>query len=214
MNPHYKNLILLLLSGVFLLGCQPSWKIDGIPPQNDVDEKNGLASHSEIVMLLGYFRFLDSLSADALALERERTRKTLAKFHDPIHRLRLAMLLSLPLSDSQNYNRALELLTENLERPVPLDPTLRDFSLFLSASIRQFKKQDERYRDLEKTLSEKLGAEQKQGGVLARKIKKLEGRYKSLSQELKDEKMRRKKLQKMIDGLKIIEKNIIIRDNN
>ena len=207
--------MLLFVSGSLLIACQANWKIDGISSRNAaIDNKKELGNHPEIVMLLGYFRFLDSLSGDALELERARTRKTLAKFHDPIHRLRLAMILSLPLSDSQDYGRALELLTENLERDVPLDPTLRDFSLFLSASIRQLKKQDERYQDLEQTLLQKLGVEKTQSETLAQKLKKLKGRNKVLSHELKGESAQRKNLQKMIDDLKIVEKNIIIRDKN
>ncbi len=215
MKQLYKNLVLVLISGLLLTACQPNGKIRSIfSGKATANNKSEFSGHSEIVMLLGYFRFLDSLSSDTLEVERERTKKTLAKFHDPIHRLRLAMLLSLSLSNSQDYDLALKLLTENLESPVPVDPTLRDFSLFLSASIRQFKKKDEVYQGLEKKMLQNLEREKLQGETLIRKLKKLEDRVKLLSGELKSENAQREKLQKMIDGLKIIEKNIIIGEDS
>lgn len=140
-------------------------------------------------------------------------KKTLNKFHDPIHRLRLAMLLSLSPGNAQDYDLALKLLTENLEGPVSLDPSLRDFSLFLSVSIRQFKKKDEAQQGLEKTMLQNFEKEKRQNEKLVRKLKKFEDRIKVLSRELKSENAQREKLQKMIDGLKVIEKNIIIGDD-
>jgi len=205
-NQRSKNWVFLFVSGLLLVGCQANRGITDMFSGKPSLSKGEFEGHSEVAFLLGYFRFLDSLSPEALSLEVTRSKKTLSKFHDPSRRLRLAMLLSLPPSDSQDYDRALELLNKNLEASTPNYPILRDFSLFLSAAIHRFKKQDEHAQDLDK----KLGLKKTQDEKLTQNLKKLEDQVTFLSRQLEDESARSKKLQEMIDGLKVIEKNIII----
>lgn len=205
--------ILLVFYGIGLSSCDFAGKIRQLSDsESTIKEKEDTTEKpSEIGILLGYFRYLDRLSGDELALERRNTQRAVLEFDDPIHRLRLAMLLSLPQhSETKDYDQALELLTNYLNDTAPLEPMLRDFSLFLSASILHFKNQEERYRDLDKTLRIQEEAYRN----LDKMLKKQEEQYRSLARKLKIEETRSGKLQKMIEELKTIEKNIMKRDEN
>lgn len=206
-------LFLLLFYGVAFSGCDLAGKIRQLSNSENTtkEKKNKTENTSEIGILLGYFRHLDKLSKDKLALERKNTQKAALEFDDPIHRLRLAMLLSLPQhSESQDYDHALELLTNYLNDTATIDPMLRDFSLFLSAFIRHLKEQEEGNRHLDKTLKK----QEHRNRHLDEILKKQEAQYQELAQKLKLEETRSGKLQKMIEELKTIEKNIMKRDEN
>lgn len=177
---------------------------------------------SEIFTLLDYFRYLDSLSKEALDEEFDRVQKVFSNERNLADRLKLAILLSRPNTHYQDYNHSLELLTKYSEDPAKEDRLLRELSFFLSYFIQRIKNEEERRQDLAKGLNEiearneELQAQGKknleQNKSLKERNKKLEKETRKLKEENKKKTKESKKLQKMIDGLKSIEKKLMKRD--
>ena len=187
-----------------------------------VMESASAPQKSEIFTLLGYFRYLDSLSKEALDEEYDRIQKLFSKEHTLVNRLKLAILLSRPNIHYQDYNRSLDLLTKYSEDPAKEDRLLRELSFFLSYFIQRVNNEKERYQDLTQKFNEiegrntDLQAQRKKDLEQHQKLKDQNSHLKKETRKLKQENRQqakeRKKLQKMIDGLKSIEKNLMKRD--
>ncbi|MFQ5598097.1 MAG: hypothetical protein ACE5GK_08605 [Nitrospiria bacterium] len=206
------KILLIMCCGSLALGCNAmEWaRLQPRPPLATVKKEMKRQLH-EIEILLAYYRHLDTLSEKALNVERLKTQKAFSKFKDPIHRLKFAMILTMPEHpEPQDADLALNLVENYLSGSVPIDPVLRDFSLFLAASIRQDQKREAEYRNLDR---EHRKREEDYKG-LVRKIKDRDKQYQTLSKRLKAEEAQSEKLEKIIEALKTIEENIMKRDEN
>jgi len=185
-------------------------------------EEDQLSKKSDIFILLDYFRYLESLSESEMNKEHTRLELWFSKEHKLMDRLKLAILLSRANTPYQDYERSLGLLTEYSQDPARNDRLLRELSFLLSYFIHRMKNGEEDRQDLVRHLEETgkrneiLEAESKRTGERERtqkvKIKQLEKRNKRFKRDRLKQKKEREKLQKMIDGLKTIEKNLMKRE--
>jgi len=177
---------------------------------------------SEIFTLLNYFRHLDALPPEKLEEEHRRLEGDFAKGHELLARLKLAILLGRSGTSFRDDERSLELLTKYSQDPAEEDRLLREVSFFLSYFMhrmqgaaedrleiaRKLSASTEQNRELEAALE---GAE-KHEKTLKTRIHLLEKKTRRLRKEILKQTQARKKLQKMIDGLKAIEKNLMKRE--
>ncbi len=200
---------LIWVSLAFLVsGCMHDGTILGLSRPAKVKSAADEIS-SEIAILLSYNKFLNGLPKDHLEVEQAKAEKAFADFKAPIHRLRLALILSRSEPGSESYLRARALLSVDEKKGLKPDPVLRDFALYLSSSLLRLEEQSARHDLLDQKINELTTRDQAQ----SQKIKNLENQNQQLLKKIKEEEEERQKLQKMIEELKTVEKNIMKRDN-
>lgn len=183
----------------------------GIPflENRSIEKKDALEGSSEIGILLGYFQHVDSLSEEALEKERSNAQKAFSEFNNSMQRLRFAIVLSLSPPDSRDYHQALELLKPDLKATGKQDFTLRDFSRFFYAALHRLKIREEHHQEISRMVI-KHDARYRE---LLNEKHKTDDQVQNLIHDLKEEQTRSRELEKIIEELKTIEKNIMKREN-
>lgn len=188
--------------------------------------------HSEADSLVEYYLAMRKAPKDRVLKEYADTSRTVQGNATPYGRIKLALLLSLPITGLQDSARALNLLQEATREESPEEAGLRNFANLLHAQLYKEARQDEnlqRSRDDQKRL-EILAAKQDDAiQVLNVRLKDEQKRYDTLqtsiqtkqedtgqavailTQKLKDEQKRADTLQQKLDALTNIEKAIIER---
>jgi len=199
------SLLIWAVIGSLISSCMTQGGLLSLSKTNR-EKPAAIVSSSEIAILLSYNKHLIGLPKEALEEEKAKAEKAFTDFNGPIHRLRLAMVLSLSNPASDDYKRARTLLSVDLPEGAKPDPVLRDFAIFLDAGLFRLEEQETRHRALsQKLLKEQAVRDQE----MSQKIKNQENQNQKLLQKLKEEEEQGQKLQKMIEELKTIEKNIM-----
>lgn len=151
-----------LLSGLSLAGCgvlQPEAPVVQAPvPAPAVRE---IRSETEAAMALAYYAQMRSLSAAELARELESARRELARVRSDAHRVRYALLLTLPGSGAGEEARALEVL-EPVTRSA--DSDLRGLALLMTAFLQEQRKLESSAQGLQQKLDALLTLERRMTG--------------------------------------------------
>jgi DNA repair exonuclease SbcCD ATPase subunit len=183
---------------------------------------------SEADVLVEYYLAARKLPKERVLREYAEAQKTVQAQPTPFNHIKLALLLSLPVAGFQDTPRALNLLQETIKDESPNEVGLRNFAGLLQAQLYRDQRQEEslqksrdeqrrqdssitKHEETLKSLSQKLGEEQKKVETLQGKQDENLQTIAQLAQRLKDEQKRADSLQQKLDALTDIEKNIIER---
>ena len=188
--------------------------------------------HSEADSLVEYYLAMRKVPKERVLKEYTEAHRVVQTAPSPYGRIKLALLLSLPITGVQDTTRALNLLQEVNKDEAPEESGLKNFANLLHSQVYKEARQDEnlqRARDDQKRL-ESLAAKQDDAiQALTLKLKDEQKRYDAtqsstqtkqedtsqsvviLTQKLKDEQKRADTLQQKLDALTNIENAIIER---
>jgi hypothetical protein len=150
-------------------GCGSLKKVGLASPAGVQKQENLELKDADFQSIAEYYRRLYSLSEEDLSREHSQAQQRLSENNQPIDRIRLALLLSLPHAAFKDYSRSLTLLNDYSNDPANQSSTLKDFLFFLSSFIQELKNQDERYQKLDQKLKE----EKKLREALEQKLEEL-----------------------------------------
>ncbi len=189
-------------------------------------------TRSETDNLVDYYLIMRKVPNERAQKEFAEGQRVLQTLPSPYARIKLALLLSLPITGVQDTTRALNLLLDVSKDEALEESGLKNFASFLQSQMSKEVRQDEslqRSRDDQKRL-ETLAAKQDDAiQALNLKLKEELKRYDTLqssiqtknedsnqvvailTQKLKDEQKRADTLQQKLDALTNIEKAIIER---
>ena len=189
-------------------------------------------TRSETDSLIDFYLTMRKVPKERAQKEHAEGQRLLQTFPSPYGRIKLALLLSLPITGVQDTQRALNLLQDVSKEEALEEPGLKNFASMLQSQMSKDARQDDslqRARDDQKRL-ETLAAKQDDAiQALNLKLKEELKRYDTLqssiqtknedstqvvailTQKLKDEQKRADTLQQKLDALTNIEKAIIER---
>lgn len=232
----------VILTGIGLTGCAANYRnsVDKTVALNGTTAKNedetltarsaGIKSESDA--LIDYYLTMRKAPKDKALKEYADVSKTTQAAPTSFNRIKLALLLSLPVTGLQDNPRALNLLQETIKEEKEEDNSLRNLANLLQGQLYKETRHDEnmqRAREDQKRL-ESLTAKQDEAiQSLTTKLKDEQKRYDTLqssiqtkqedsnqtvsilAQKLKDEQKRADNLQQKLDALTNIERTIIER---
>lgn len=208
----------------------PSATTDCVPIVEKVLPAPGIRSETD--SLIEYHLAMRKMPKERALKEYTEANRVAQTAPTPYGRIKLALLLSLPITGLQDSTRALNLLQDVSKDEAPEESGLKNFANLLQSQFYKEARQDEslqRARDDQKRL-ESLAAKQDEAiQALNLKLKDEQKRYDTLqssiqtkqedtsqavailTQKLKDEQKRADTLQQKLDALTSIEKAIIDR---
>jgi hypothetical protein len=234
------------LTAIGTTGCTTNYRtVNEKPPAANgapVKEEIGTAAaeraiappgfKSESDALIDYYLAMRKAPKDKVAKESADAGKAAQAAPTAFNRIKLALLLSLPVTGLQDNARALNLLQETIKEEKEEETNLRNLANLLQGQLYKETRHDEsmqRAREDQKRL-ESLTAKQDEAiQSLTTKVKDEQKRYDTLqtsiqtkqednnqavvilAQKLKDEQKRADNLQQKLDALTNIEKTIIER---
>lgn len=234
------------LTAIGITGCTANYRnlTDTLPAANSTPAKgeNGVAVveravaspgiKSESDVLIDYYLSMRKAPKDKVLKESADIAKAAQAAPTAFNRIKLALLLSLPVTGLQDNGRALNLLQETIKEEKEDENNLRNLANLLQGQLYKETRHDEsmqRAREDQKRL-ESLTAKQDEAiQSLSVKMKDEQKRYDALqtsiqtkqedsnqavvilAQKLKDEQKRSDNLQQKLDALTNIEKTLIER---
>ena len=211
-------------------GAAPTKSADCVPIVEKMLPGPGIKSESD--GLIDYYLSMRKAPKDRILKEYAEVNRVVQSTPSALNRIRLALLLSLPVTGIQDSSRALNLLQETIKEEKDDENALRNLANLLQAQLYKESRHDEnmqRARDDQKRL-EMLAAKQDEAiQALSGKLKDEQKRYDTLqsstqtkqedsnqavailAQKLKDEQKRADNLQQKLDALANIEKTLIER---
>jgi len=191
--------ILLLLAGC--LSSPPRQPVTAPPPAPVASppepEKIVVQVPSNVDTLLQHAELAAKLRGAELVGEYELVRQHFKAEQDELSRNKLALMLLIPYASFYDQNAAANLLLPYVQDKNLQGSTLRPFALFVYNTIQDRRRSDDALRSqLQKVLNEQRHADD------------------GLAQKLKDEHDRAERLQKKLDALLELERNLSDRDTN
>lgn len=124
---------------------------------------------SDADRLLKYYHRVLSLKGGDLAREYERARQAFERESSDVHRIQLAMLLSMPSANFRDDSAAIGLLQPVLKEQRGEESSLRPLALLMQSYILEVR----RVEDALQTQTSKLRDEQRRGEALQQKLEAL-----------------------------------------
>lgn len=204
--------------------------LDSVPDADKVAAAQGIRSDSD--SLIDYYLTMRKAPKEKVLREFADANRALQGTPNAFNRIKLALLLSLPVTGVQDSTRALNLLQDTIKEEKEEENALRNLANLLQTQLYKETRHDEnmqRARDDQKRLESltakqdeaiqaqtlKLKDEQKRYDTLQTSIQaKQEDNNQAISmlaQKLKDEQKRVDNLQQKLDALANIEKTLIER---
>jgi chromosome segregation ATPase len=234
------------MTALLLVGCTPNYRsptdtgastgaasrraADSVPGGERVATATGIRSESD--SLIDYYLAMRKAPKEKVLREHADANREIQTTPNAFNRIKLALLLSLPVTGLQDSARALNLLQDTIKEEKEEENALRNLANLLQAQLYKETRHDEnmqRARDDQKRL-ESLAAKQDEAiQALTVKLKDEQKRYDTLqtsiqtkqednnqavsilAQKLKDEQKRADNLQQKLDALANIEKTLIER---
>ena len=234
------------ITAIGMIGCTANYRnpnlnnrVPNSPPEKNVDcvpiverimPAPGIKSEAD--GLIDYYLAMRKAPKEKIMKEYAEANRVAQASPTSLNRIKLALLLSLPVTGLQDNSRALNLLQDTIKEEKEEESGLRNLANMLQGQLYRESRHDEnmqRAREDQKrlesltakqdeaiqTLSTKLKDEQKRYDTLQTSIQtKQEDSNQAvaiLAQKLKDEQKRADNLQQKLDALTNIEKTIIER---
>lgn len=147
-------------------------------------ESGVVMQESGAAVVLEYYQYLLSLSEEDLLQEFSDAQETISEHPQHADPIRLAILLSLPYAPFKDYARSLTLVTDAIHRWDGYSSEITNFLIFFSSLLHELKTQEEQYQAL---------------GLAVKKEK----------EQRKEETVQRKLLERKLEELAAIEKNLL-----